>query len=42
MSQKLGRSLEWDAVARKIKNDEEANKHLARPYRDGYKHPSEK
>lgn len=40
MSQKLGRSLEWDAVARKIKNDEEANKKLARPYRKGYRHPS--
>ncbi|MDB4438494.1 Gfo/Idh/MocA family oxidoreductase [bacterium] len=40
MSQKLGRSLEWDALARKIKNDEDANKHLARPYREGYKHPS--
>jgi predicted dehydrogenase len=40
MSQKLGRSLEWDAVERKIRNDEEANKNLARPYREGYRHPS--
>lgn len=40
MSQKLGRSLEWDAAARTVKNDDEANKHLARPYREGYKHPS--
>ena len=40
MSQELGRSLEWDGKARKIKNDDDANKHLARPYRAPYKHPS--
>ena len=40
MSQELGRSLEWDGKARKVKNDDEANKHLARPYRAPYTHPS--
>jgi hypothetical protein len=40
MSQELGRSLEWDAAARKIKGDDEANQRLARPYREGYVHPS--
>ncbi|MDA7881500.1 Gfo/Idh/MocA family oxidoreductase [Akkermansiaceae bacterium] len=40
MSQELGRSLEWDGKARKINNDDEANKLLARPYRAPYVHPS--
>ena len=40
MSQELGRSLEWDGKARKIKSDDEANKLLARPYRAPYVHPS--
>ncbi len=40
MSQELGRSLEWDAKATRIKGDDEANRRLARPYRKGYRHPS--
>ncbi len=40
MSQELGRSLEWDGKNRKIKGDDEANRRLARPYREGYTHPS--
>ena len=40
MSQELGRSLEWDGKTRKINNDDEANKLLARPYRAPYVHPS--
>jgi predicted dehydrogenase len=40
LSQELGRSLTWDGKARKIANDDAANKLLARPYREGYIHPS--
>lgn len=40
MSQELGRSLAWDDKAYKIVGDDEANKLLARPYREGYTHPS--
>ena len=39
MSQKLGRSLAWDAEAGKIVNDDEANKLLSRPYRAPWVHP---
>ena len=42
MSRKLGRSLEWDSVTRMVKNDEAANRLLARPYREGYLHPGSK
>ncbi|MBV9305617.1 MAG: hypothetical protein JOZ45_05745, partial [Acidobacteriaceae bacterium] len=35
----LGRTLHWDANAQQITNDEEANKLLARPYRQPWKHP---
>lgn len=41
MSQELGRSLAWDGKGRKIPGDDAANKLLARPYREGYKHPSQ-
>ena len=40
MSMKLGRELQWDAGAGKIKNDEEANRMLAGPYRSPWKHPA--
>jgi predicted dehydrogenase len=40
MSQELHRSLAWDEKARRIIGDEEANHLLARPYREGYTHPS--
>ncbi len=36
---KLGRSIEWDAKAQQIVNDEEANKLLARAYRGPWVHP---
>jgi len=39
LSQRLGRSLKWDAKEQKIVEDEEANKLLARPYRGPWKHP---
>jgi len=40
MSMKLaGRELFWDAKKGQVKNDDEANKLLARPYREPYKHP---
>ncbi len=35
----LGRTLHWDEAAGKVKADEEANKLLARAYREGWKHP---
>ena len=39
VSQELGRSVAWDAEAGKIARDDEANKKLARPYRDPWVHP---
>jgi predicted dehydrogenase len=39
LSQKLGRSLKWDAKAQKIAGDDDANDLLARPYRGPWKHP---
>jgi predicted dehydrogenase len=39
MAMKLGRTLEWDAAAGKIKGDEEANRMLRRPYRAPWVHP---
>ena len=39
MAMKLGRTLEWDAKAGRIKADEEANRLLARPYRAPWVHP---
>ena len=39
MSMQLGRSLAYDPDTKQIKNDEEANRHLRRPYRAPWKHP---
>ncbi|MCZ6673776.1 MAG: Gfo/Idh/MocA family oxidoreductase [Verrucomicrobia bacterium] len=39
LSMNLGRSLEWDPVTNKVKNDDEANALLARPYRKPWIHP---
>ncbi len=41
-SMKLGRSLAWDSAAAKVINDDEANRLLARPYRDPWVHPGAK
>ncbi len=40
MSQKLGRSLKWDAAAGKIVGDAEANALAKRPYRAPWIHPA--
>jgi predicted dehydrogenase len=39
LSMKLGRTLAWDPAAQRIRNDEEANRLLARPYRAPWIHP---
>jgi predicted dehydrogenase len=39
LSQKLGRSLTWDAEKQQVVGDEEANKLLRRPYRNPWVHP---
>ena len=39
ISQKLGRSLTWDAEKHQVVGDEEANKLLKRPYRAPWVHP---
>ena len=39
ISMKLGRSLEWDEEAGKVKNDDETNALLAREYRAPWIHP---
>jgi predicted dehydrogenase len=39
LSQKLGRSLTWDADKQQVVGDEEANKLLRRPYRKPWVHP---
>jgi predicted dehydrogenase len=36
---KLGRTLHWDAGRQQITDDDEANKLLARPYRQPWQHP---
>jgi hypothetical protein len=36
---KLGRTLEWDAQRGCVKNDDEANRLLQRPYRKPWVHP---
>ena len=40
LSMKLGRSLAWDAAQGRIKNDDDANQLLSRPYRAPWKHPT--
>lgn len=40
LSMDLGRSLEWDAAAGRVVDDEEANKRLARAYREPWQHPT--
>jgi predicted dehydrogenase len=37
---KLGRTLTWDAEAGRVKDDEEANRLLRRPYREPWIHPA--
>lgn len=39
ISAQLGRALEWDEETGKVKNDDEANALLARPYRAPWVHP---
>jgi predicted dehydrogenase len=40
LSMELGRSLEWDAAAGRVRGDDEANRRLARPYRGDWRHPT--
>lgn len=40
MSLELGRSLAWDQEKHQVIGDDEANKMLAREYREGYEHPT--
>jgi predicted dehydrogenase len=40
LSQKLGRSLTWDAADQKVLGDDEANQLFMRPYRGEWKHPA--
>lgn len=39
ISQKIGRSIEWDGAKEQIVNDEEANAHLSREYRAPWTYP---
>ena len=39
LSQKLGRSLQWDAANHRIAGDDEANRLMRRPYRAPWVHP---
>jgi predicted dehydrogenase len=39
LSQKLGRSLTWDAERQQVVGDDEANRLLRRPYRKPWQHP---
>ncbi|HXE80035.1 MAG TPA: Gfo/Idh/MocA family oxidoreductase [Vicinamibacterales bacterium] len=39
ISQRLGRSLEWDPLAGRVRGDDEANRLLRRPYREPWAHP---
>jgi predicted dehydrogenase len=40
LSMELGRSLEWDAKTGRVVGDAEANRRLARGYRDAWQHPT--
>ena len=40
LSMNLGRSLEWDPKTHEVVGDEEANRLLARPYREPWVHPA--
>jgi predicted dehydrogenase len=40
ISQKLGRTLSWDAAKGEVSGDEEANRLLRRPYRKPWVHPA--
>ena len=40
LSLKLGRSIEWDGDREQVKNDEQANQLLRRPYRGPWKYPA--
>jgi predicted dehydrogenase len=42
MSLDVGRTLAWDPEAGKVRNDDDANKKLARPYRSPWVHPAAK
>src|SRR5579864_2371985 len=39
LSMKLGRTLNWDAATQRVKDDDEANRLLRRPYRGPWVHP---
>ncbi|HXA04379.1 MAG TPA: hypothetical protein VNY30_06050, partial [Bryobacteraceae bacterium] len=39
LSMQLGRTLNWDAAAQRVKDDDEANRFLRRPYRSPWVHP---
>ena len=39
LSADLGRTLAWDPAAHRVRNDDEANRLLARPYRTPWQHP---
>ena len=39
-SLQLGRTIEWDTAKQEVKNDDEANRLLARPYRAPWVHPT--
>lgn len=40
LSRRLGRTLRWDPEEGRVVGDEEANRHLRRPYRDPWTHPT--
>ena len=39
MSMELGRSLRWDPAKHEVIGDKQANRLLARPYREPWEHP---
>ncbi len=40
MAMKTGRTLRWDPAKQRVADDEQANRLLARPYREPWVHPS--